>query len=521
MQYSMAIRSVLRDSPSALTPQEIRDTIKQRYPELYDNVVARHNVALNHYNSLDHALLSRIYTATKNSKQYVRDESSSPFRISLIENKQQSASINKFFSATLKLPVSNPRWSWGVYNADKDFLVLRLWEDNRIVQDGREVVMVYKPRLGSSNTGDTERKRHVEALLRGATGYAVMCEAVDQNTDAREIASFDDQILEKLGPIHTDSKGCMWAEVNGSISVDDFLREVTLLPIPKRASELLVDGDLYSREELAHLLRTSDATIKNGIFRPAGYSSVLLFVTERKSKDRTPYADLLEGDVLHMQGQNMGRTDSLLADHRERGLELLAFYRASRNQHPKAAFRYEGRFAFQSKEGEKPANFVLQRDLHDLALLSSALATQGEFDPTNESDARNRTLASIVRRRGQNKFRQRLLEAYGRQCAVSGCDVEDVLEAAHIMPYRGDHTNHVTNGLLLRADLHTLFDLGLVTVDPLTLEVWVKPTLRGGEYGRFHGRSLRQPKVAANFPSREALRNHFDGVAKVIIMNSK
>ena len=50
---------------------------------------------------------------------------------------------------------------------------------------------------------------------------------------------------------------------------------------------------------------------------------------------------------------------------------------------------------------------------------------------------------------------------YEGKCAVTGCDVPDVLQAAHIFPYMGPETNHPSNGLL-RADIHTLFDLGLI-----------------------------------------------------------
>jgi len=50
-----------------------------------------------------------------------------------------------------------------------------------------------------------------------------------------------------------------------------------------------------------------------------------------------------------------------------------------------------------------------------------------------------------------------------------------VLEAAHIKPYRGKTDSHLENGLLLRADLHTLFDLNLIGVEPDTLTVRVHP----------------------------------------------
>jgi predicted restriction endonuclease len=63
-----------------------------------------------------------------------------------------------------------------------------------------------------------------------------------------------------------------------------------------------------------------------------------------------------------------------------------------------------------------------------------------------------------------------------------------VLEAAHIFPYRGPQTNHVTNGLLLRADLHVLFDLGLLRIDADSLTVELDPILNGTSYAELSGR---------------------------------
>jgi hypothetical protein len=129
-----------------------------------------------------------------------------------------------------------------------------------------------------------------------------------------------------------------------------------------------------------------------------------------------------------------------------------------------------------------------------------------EFDPAQCVDARARRLRLIVERRGRPEFRDTLLAAYERACAMSGCDVESVLEAAHIFPYAGPASNHVQNGLLLRADLHTLFDADLVTVDPDTYVIAVDETLRASEYGHLHGRGLRIPRSADQQPSRHALR---------------
>jgi hypothetical protein len=133
-------------------------------------------------------------------------------------------------------------------------------------------------------------------------------------------------------------------------------------------------------------------------------------------------------------------------------------------------------------------------------------ANEADWAPVSMADARDRMLRNIVRRRGQAAFRARLLDAYQSQCAISDCDIPDVLEAAHIKPYLGDHTNVVSNGLLLRADLHTLFDLRLLRINPETHRVVVAPALRASEYGRFHGRPLKLPSHEACQPALDCLQ---------------
>lgn len=72
----------------------------------------------------------------------------------------------------------------------------------------------------------------------------------------------------------------------------------------------------------------------------------------------------------------------------------------------------------------------------------------------------------VAPRLGQGGFRVRVTDAYGRACAVTTEHSLPVLEAAHIRPFRDGGEHEVRNGLLLRADIHRLFDQGLVTVTP-------------------------------------------------------
>jgi putative restriction endonuclease len=278
----------------------------------------------------------------------------------------------------------------------------------------------------------------------------------------------------------------------------------------RRTSDRLQRGVIYPREALKEMFGITDATLNTGVFRPKGSDSIWLFVTERKTTDRTQYVDHLVGDVLNWQGQTSGRTDKLIVEHAERDLEILLFYRREKYEHAGAGFRYEGQFQYERHEGSHPASFVLHRMADPLEEAAASAEDEGAFDPTNLDDARGKTLAAIVRRRGQQAFRKALIEAYGGRCAITGCDLTDVLEAAHIHPYRGEKTNDVRNGLLLRADFHTLFDLGLIGIDPQTGAVLIRRTLQGTAYAQLAERILRQPQKAAHAPSKDALAWHRD-----------
>lgn len=136
-------------------------------------------------------------------------------------------------------------------------------------------------------------------------------------------------------------------------------------------------------------------------------------------------------------------------------------------------------------------------------------APEVEFSPADEEDGRRKVWAEVARRQGQSVFRKKLLEAYDGVCAITGTDVTDALQAAHIRPYNGPHTNHVTNGLLLRADLHNLFDLKLITINPNSMLVVVSPRLKSTVYWDLDGQPLRTPVKTAHHPSSVALADHF------------
>ncbi|MGB6014449.1 MAG: HNH endonuclease, partial [Nodosilinea sp.] len=128
------------------------------------------------------------------------------------------------------------------------------------------------------------------------------------------------------------------------------------------------------------------------------------------------------------------------------------------------------------------------------------------LEPLATEEAQKRVLVEIARRQGQTKFRQTLLNAYGYKCAITGFDAGEALEAAHIIPYAKTENNDPTNGLLLRADLHTLFDLNLLAIHPDTLQVVLHPDLQNTEYRTINGKQIRIPDVETFRPNLQALR---------------
>lgn len=116
-------------------------------------------------------------------------------------------------------------------------------------------------------------------------------------------------------------------------------------------------------------------------------------------------------------------------------------------------------------------------------------------------------------RLGQGGFRVLVTDTYNRKCAISGEKTLPVLQAAHIMPYSNEGPHDIQNGILMRSDIHTLFDKGYITISPdLYIEVSnrLKDDFGNGKiYYQYHGTVLKeQPIERINLPARKYLEWH-------------
>ncbi len=121
-----------------------------------------------------------------------------------------------------------------------------------------------------------------------------------------------------------------------------------------------------------------------------------------------------------------------------------------------------------------------------------------------------------VPRLGQGAFKSMVLTSYQRRCAITGNRIRPTLQAAHIRPVSRDGQHRVDNGLLLRSDVHTLFDGGYLGIDE-RYRLHVSPRLRsdfgnGNEFYERAGSTIELPTRRADRPDRDAVTWHMDTV---------
>ena len=132
-----------------------------------------------------------------------------------------------------------------------------------------------------------------------------------------------------------------------------------------------------------------------------------------------------------------------------------------------------------------------------------------EFNPEMK-DHRKKIQTEDYVREGREEFRESLLDVYNNRCIISGCNVVGALDAAHIAPYRGIKSNHLQNGIILRKDIHALFDRHLITIHPETRIVMVDESIIDTEYGDFSGLEIGPPNDSRLSPSSKALSQNFE-----------
>ncbi len=154
-----------------------------------------------------------------------------------------------------------------------------------------------------------------------------------------------------------------------------------------------------------------------------------------------------------------------------------------------------------------PFRYVAEGIQHEKLRELGDIQSQGNFVLRDNAAAEVQAVAR-KRRNGQNAFRLALLRRYGAVCAFTGETLPEALEAAHIQPYVDALSNHIGNGLLLRSDMHSLFDAGILSLtDNFRILVSKRVLGKHGWLDEMDGKAARLQSGNA-FPSLEALSFH-------------
>jgi len=121
-----------------------------------------------------------------------------------------------------------------------------------------------------------------------------------------------------------------------------------------------------------------------------------------------------------------------------------------------------------------------------------------------DQDDREVKLKRGISRQGQTKFKEDLLNIYGPICMITEVYIPITIQASHIWPYRGKKDNNPRNGLLLRADLHILYDADLIGIDPIDLSVHLHPSIKNSYYKRYDHKKIKFKRKDFS-PSKEAI----------------
>jgi len=123
-------------------------------------------------------------------------------------------------------------------------------------------------------------------------------------------------------------------------------------------------------------------------------------------------------------------------------------------------------------------------------------------------DLHDTTNRDIINRPWQQKLKIKLLELYNGKCAITGCNIEETLQACHITPFAKQGNSISVNGLLLRADIHSLFDAHLISINPQTFTIHTHPKLKGN-YDQYDKKIL-SPRNDNRQPNYQGLNDHWD-----------
>ena len=168
---------------------------------------------------------------------------------------------------------------------------------------------------------------------------------------------------------------------------------------------------------------------------------------------------------------------------------------------------YKGTASLLSIKNNNPVNIIWQ--INDQSFLKNInnYTILDNLEVPNDNIHDINLFARKVRK-GQSKFRSKLLKLYNNTCAITNCNIVETLDAGHIYSHSKSGINHSKNGILLRSDIHNLFDKHLIKINPNTFKVEISTKLNNSEYEQYDGKTINKT-IAGQYPDKIYLKKQY------------
>ena len=362
--------------------------------------------------------------------------------------------ISQFF-AGLGFPLRNIRWSWGAKNAAGSAVLLRAWADEYSFKDKTVLVLRKSDALDvPSSFGHDERVNHLEELWAGRlAGYVVIATAKDPASSPREIKDYREDAVFAVKRLALRVDGSMLAEVKELVPVAALNQHAA-----EHRTEA-ADGPFPVDDEQRSGLSTDSYQQKIPAIRA-------WLIEVCKSEGAVTYSDVMNrfGLTFYPLRSAMSRLGHDCKNANEPIITALIVDKDT----GRCSQGFYDEFHIDDDILERQRCYVrwgTRQDLPEPGGPAPVPPTSKAAEQLDDLEQRAARFAQVEVRTQQAAFRLAVFRACKGRCVISGCAVPEALEAAHLLgrDWRQGH-NEASDGILLRRDLHTLYDRGLLRI---------------------------------------------------------
>lgn len=357
--------------------------------------------------------------------------------------------ISKFFEG-LGLPLRNVRWSWGARSGNT--LLLRTWSDEYSMTSRAVTVLRERARYQQSESyGLDERIVQLKALWEGGiAGYTVIANVKDVNAQPREIKDYRDDVVFSIKRLTVGESGALLAEVGDMVPVPAFGGHASTHKTAPGEGPYPVDDAQCSG------LSTDSYQVKVPAIRAS-------LIEVCGSKGTVTYSDVMNrfGLTFYPLRNAMSK---LGHDCKKAGEPIITALIVDKETGRCSQGLFE-EFHIDDDELERQRCYALWAPMGAAQAKTAGAPEKPEQPQDDDLWQRAVRFAQVEVWTQQRAFREAVFRACRGRCVISGCDVPEALEAAHLTgtDWRQGQNNE-EHGILLRRDLHALYDCELLRV---------------------------------------------------------